>query len=115
VIAAAISLHGLLSYNVAQRRQEIGIRMALGAGRAAVLGLILREGLAIITVGIIGGLAGAVALTRLLRALLFDVSPTDPLTFVVVAAVLAGIALVATLLPARRAARVDPLPALRAE
>jgi putative ABC transport system permease protein len=115
VILAAIGVHGLLSYNVAQRRQEIGIRMALGAGRGAVLGLILREGLAIIAAGIIGGLAGAVGLTRLLRALLFNVSPTDPLTFVVVAAVLAGLALVATLLPARRATRVDPLPALRAE
>jgi putative ABC transport system permease protein len=115
VILAAIGVHGLLSYNVAQRRQEIGIRMALGAGRAAVVGLILREGLAITAAGMIGGLAGAVALTRLLRALLFDVSPTDPLTFVVVAAVLGAVALVATLLPARRAARVDPLPALRAE
>jgi ABC-type antimicrobial peptide transport system permease subunit len=89
--------------------------MALGAGRGAVLGLVLREGLAIITAGLIVGLAGAVALTRLLQALLFGVSPTDPLTFVVVAAVLTAIALVATLLPARRAARVDPLPALRTE
>ncbi len=115
VILAAIGVHGLLSYNVAQRRQEIGIRMALGAGRAAVLGLILRDGLAIIAAGMIGGLAGAVALTRLLRALLFDLSPTDPLTFAGVAAVLTGVALVATLLPARRASRVDPLPALRAE
>ena len=115
VILAAIGVHGLLSYNVARRRQEIGIRMALGAGRGAVLGLVLREGLVIITAGLIVGLAGAVALTRLLRALLFGVSPTDPLTFVVVAAVLTVIALVATLLPARRAARVDPLPALRTE
>jgi predicted permease len=115
VVLAAIGVHGLLSYNVEQRRQEIGIRMALGAGRAAVLGLILREGLAIIAAGMIGGLAGAVALTRLLRALLFDVSPTDPVTLAGVAAVLTGVALVATLLPARRASRVDPLPALRAE
>jgi putative ABC transport system permease protein len=115
VVLAAIGVHGLLSYNVAQRRQEIGIRMALGAGRAAVLGLILREGFAIVAAGIFGGIAGAIALTRLLRALLFDVSPTDPVTFVVVAAILTGIALIATLLPARRASRVDPLPALRAE
>ena len=115
VILAAIGVHGLLSYNVARRRQEIGIRMALGAGRGAVLGLVLREGLVIITAGLIVGLAGALALTRLLQALLFGVSPTDPLTFVVVAAVLTAIALVATLLPARRAARVDPLPALRTE
>jgi putative ABC transport system permease protein len=115
VILAAIGVHGLLSYNVARRRQEIGIRMALGAGRGAVLALILREGLAIVTAGLIVGLAGAVALTRLLQALLFGVSPTDPLTFAVVAAVLTVVALVATLLPARRAARVDPLPALRTE
>ena len=115
VILAAIGVHGLLSYTVARRRQEIGIRMALGAGRGAVLGLILREGLVIVTAGLIVGLAGAVALTRLLQALLFGVSPTDPLTFVVVAGVLMVIALVATLLPARRAARVDPLPALRTE
>ena len=115
VILAAIGVHGLLSYNVARRRQEIGIRMALGAGRGAVLGLVLREGLVIITAGLIVGLAGALALTRLLQALLFGVSPTDPLTFVVVAAVLTVVALVATLLPARRAARVDPLPALRTE
>jgi putative ABC transport system permease protein len=115
VILAAIGVHGLLSYNVAQRRQEIGIRIALGAGRGAVLGLIVREGVGIIFAGLIGGLAGALVLTRLLQALLFGVSPTDPLTFVVVAAVLAAVALMATLLPARRAARVDPLPALRAE
>jgi predicted permease len=115
VILAAIGVHGLLSYNVAQRRQEIGIRIALGAGRGAVLGLIVREGVGIIFAGLISGLAGAVVLTRLLQALLFGVSPTDPLTFVVVAAVLAAVALLATLLPARRAARVDPLPALRTE
>jgi putative ABC transport system permease protein len=115
VILAAIGIHGLLSYNVAQRRQEIGIRIALGAGRGAVLGLILREGMVIIVAGLIGGLTGALLLTRLLQALLFGVSPTDPLTFVVVAAVLTAVALVATLLPARRAVRVDPLPALRTE
>jgi putative ABC transport system permease protein len=115
VILAAIGLHGLLSYNVAQRRQEIGIRIALGAGRGAVLGLILREGAGIIFAGLIAGLAGAVVLTRLLQALLFGVSPTDPLTFVVVAAVLTAVAFAATLLPARRAACVDPLPALRTE
>jgi putative ABC transport system permease protein len=115
VILAAIGVHGLLSYNVAQRRQEIGIRIALGAGRGAVLGLILREGVGIIFAGLIGGLAGAVVLTRLLQALLFGVSPTDPLTFVVVAAVLTAVAFVATLLPALRAARVNPLPTLRPE
>jgi ABC-type antimicrobial peptide transport system permease subunit len=115
VILAAIGVHGLLSYNVTRRRQEIGIRMALGAGRGAVLALVMREGLVIVTAGLIVGLAGALALTRLLQALLFGVSPTDPLTFVMVAAVLTAIALIATLLPARRASQVDPLPALRTE
>jgi putative ABC transport system permease protein len=115
VVLAAIGVHGLLSYSVARRRQEIGIRMALGADRAAVLGLILREGLAIITGGLAVGLAGAIASTRLLQGLLFDVSPTDPVTFMAVAASLTAVALAATLLPARRAARVDPLPALRTE
>jgi putative ABC transport system permease protein len=115
VVLAAIGVHGLLSYDVAQRRQELGIRMALGASRSAILGLILREGAAIVATGVICGLGGAIALTRLLRALLFDVSPTDPLTFVLVVAVLTSVALAATMLPARRAARVDPLPALRTE
>src|SRR6185503_8447135 len=98
VVLAAIGVHGLLSYTVARRRQEIGIRMALGADRSAVLGLILRDGLVIIAGGLALGLGGAVALTRLLRALLFDVSPTDPLTFAAVAVALAAVALMATLL-----------------
>ena len=116
VILAAIGVHGLLSYNVARRRQEIGIRMALLAPAAVTCcSLILREGLVIITAALIVGLAGAVALTRLLQALLFGVSPTDPLTFVVVAGVLTAVAFVATVIPARRAARVDPLIALRSE
>ena len=113
LVLAAIGIHGLLSYSVARRRQEIGIRMALGAGQASVLGLFVRDGLVVIAFGLGAGLAGAAALTRLLRTLLFGVSPTDPLTFAGVAAVLGGIALAATLIPARRAARVDPLLALR--
>ena len=115
VILAAIGVHGLLSYDVARRRQEIGIRMALGAGRGAVLGLILRDGVVIVAAGLICGIAGALALTRLLRALLFGVSPTDPWTIAAVAILLGMVALAATALPARRAARVDPLPALRSE
>jgi putative ABC transport system permease protein len=112
---AALGIHGLLSYNVAARRQEIGIRMALGARRADVLGLVMREGLGLVAFGLVFGLAGALALTRLLRTLLYDVSATDPVTFITVAALLSAVAIAATLAPARRASRVDPLVAIRAE
>ncbi|MGH9309543.1 MAG: ABC transporter permease [Vicinamibacterales bacterium] len=115
LLLAAVGIHGLFSFAVAGRRREIGIRVALGASRAAVLVLFLRDSLTVIVAGVAGGLAGAFALTRLLRALLFGVTPTDPLTFALVALILAGVALLATLAPARRATRVDPLPALRSE
>jgi putative ABC transport system permease protein len=115
LLLAATGIHGLLSYSVARRRHEIGIRMALGAGRGAVLALIVRDGALVIGAGLICGLAGALALTRLLRAFLFGVTPTDPTAFLAVAAVLSVVAMAATLAPARRAARVDPLTALRSE
>jgi putative ABC transport system permease protein len=115
LLLAATGIHGLLSYSVARRRHEIGIRMALGAGRGAVLALIVRDGALVIGAGLICGLAGALALTRLLRAFLFGVTPTDPMAFLAVAAVLSVVAMTATLAPARRAARVDPLTALRSE
>jgi len=115
LILAAVGIHGLVSYNVERRRQEIGIRMAVGAGRADVYRLILREGAVVIAGALGAGLLGALLLTRLLRTLLFDVSPADATSLLIVAVVLTVVAFAATLMPARRAASTDPLAALRSE
>jgi putative ABC transport system permease protein len=115
LILAAVGIHGLVSYNVERRRQEIGIRMAVGAGRADVYRLILREGGVVIAGALCAGLAGALLLTRLLRTLLFDVSPADATALLIVSVVLTVVAFAATLMPARRAASTDPLAALRSE
>ena len=112
---AAVGIYGVLAYVVSQRTQEIGIRLAIGADRSQVLGMVLRQGLLLAGVGIVAGLAGAFALTRVMKGLLYNVRPTDPLTFAAVAAALLLIALLASLLPARRATRVSPISALRAE
>ncbi|MGH9314291.1 MAG: ADOP family duplicated permease, partial [Vicinamibacterales bacterium] len=112
---AAVGVHGVLSYGVAQRTREIGIRMALGARPASVLRLIVGQGVLLAAVGVALGLAGAIALTRLLATLLLGVTPTDAATLTVVILVLAGTAVLASYLPARRAMRVDPSVALRAE
>jgi putative ABC transport system permease protein len=111
----AIGIYGLLAYTVGQRTQEIGIRMALGAEHSAVLRLVLHRGIALTTVGIVLGLAGAAALTRYLSAMLHDLTPLDPTTYVVVAMLFAAVAVVASYLPARRATQVDSMVALRCE
>ena len=115
LLLAAIGTYGVLSYLVSERRQEIGIRMALGAERRTLLSMVMKHGLQLAVVGLILGLVGAFAVTRLMQTLLFNVRPADPPTMVAVAAVIAGVAIIACYVPARRATRVDPLIALRAE
>jgi len=115
LLLAAIGIYGVVAYSVSQRMHEFGIRIALGAQAGNVIGMVLGASGWLMLVGVAAGLAGSFALTRLLKALLFEVSPTDPLTFVIVAGGLAGIALLATLVPARRATRIDPVSALRDE
>ena len=110
---AAIGTYGILSYSVSERTKEIGIHMALGATRGSILGLVLGQGLRLTIVGLIGGLAAATVLTRLLQAQLFNVSSTDPVTLTAVAGFIGLVALVACYVPARRATRVDPMVTLR--
>ena len=116
LLLASIGLYGVASYSVAQRTREIGVRMALGARPSSVLGLVLRRSLVLVAAGLVIGLGGAVALSLLVPAeLLATVSPRDPATFAATALLLAAVALVATYVPARRATKIDPLLALRAE
>jgi putative ABC transport system permease protein len=112
---AGVGIHGVISYAVARRTREIGVRMALGARAPEVLGLVLRQGLLLAGLGVLAGLAGALALRRVVAGMLFGVAPSDPLTLAAVAAVLLAVALVACYAPARRAANVDPAVALRCE
>jgi putative ABC transport system permease protein len=112
---ACVGIYGVISYVVGQRTHEIGIRIALGARRGDVLRLILGQGTRLIVLGIAIGIGGAVGLTRLMASQLFQVSSTDPLTFAVVALTLVLVALAACYVPARRAAKVEPMVALRYE
>ncbi|MEW5927749.1 MAG: ABC transporter permease [Gemmatimonadota bacterium] len=115
LVLAAVGVYGLLAFHVGQRRHEIGVRLALGAHTGDVLRMVLRQGMALVALGIAAGLIVALVVTRLLESLLFGVSPTDPLTFAAVPLALCAVALLASWLPARRAARTDPMTALRTE
>jgi putative ABC transport system permease protein len=115
LLLAALGTYGVLSYLVTERRREIGIRMALGAKREAVLRSLMAYGLKLACIGLAVGLAGALALTRWMETLLFEVRPTDPATLVSVAAVITFVATIACLVPAHRATRFDPIAALREE
>jgi len=115
LLLTLVGLYGVLAYSVSRRTREIGIRMALGAQRGNVLRLVLNEGLRVATVGIAAGLLGALAIVRVMRNLLYDITPTDPVTFVAISLLLGAVALLACWVPARRAAKVDPMEALRYE
>ena len=114
VTLTTIGVYGVTAYSVTQRRREIGIRMALGAAHADVLRMVMRHGLKLTVLGVAAGLAAAFGVTRLIASLLY-VSPTDGVTFAAISVLLAAVAMLASLLPARRATRVDPLVALRQE
>ena len=115
MLIATCGPYGLMAYAVTQRRREIGVRMALGATRRDVLRLVLTHAIRIVVAGLIAGLIGAAGVTRVLQTFLFGVTPTDPIVFTIVTLLLLAVGLMAAWLPARRATRIDPCAALRAE
>jgi putative ABC transport system permease protein len=115
LVLAAVGIYGVMSYAVAQRTQEIGVRLALGAAERQIFGLVVGESLKLAVVGLAIGLAGSIAVGRALQRLLFGVQGTDAVTFAVTAALLVLVAFLASYLPARRAMRIDPMEALRVE
>ena len=115
MILATIGIYGVISYSVAQRTREVGVRVALGASRSQVVGLVLRQGGALVAAGVVLGLAIAFGATRLLTNLLYGIAPTDLVTFAGVPLVLGAVAVIASWVPARRASRIDPLVAMRAD
>jgi putative ABC transport system permease protein len=115
LLLAAVGIYGVMSYMVTQRTQEIGIRIALGAQRGDIMRLVLRNGMMLLALGVILGVAGAFSVGRYIQSLLFEVRSTDAMTFAIVPLILALVAFVACYLPARRAMRVDPIIALRFE
>jgi putative ABC transport system permease protein len=115
LLLAAVGLYGVLAFTVSQRVREVGIRMALGAQKGNVLTLVITQGMKLALAGVAIGLAAALALTRVIRGLLYGITPTDPVTFLAVILVLVATALLACWLPARQAANLDPMQALRDE
>jgi ABC-type antimicrobial peptide transport system permease subunit len=113
LVLGAIGVYGVVAYAVAQRTQEIGVRLALGAPRSSIVAMVVRNGLGYTTAGLVAGLVGAVALARTLQGLVYDVSTTDPITYTAVALSVLGVSLLASWIPARRASRADPVLAMR--
>jgi putative ABC transport system permease protein len=115
VLLSAVGIYGVLAYAVGQRTREFGVRTALGARSRDVLAMVLTQGLRLTSIGIAIGLAGAIALTRYIEGMLYDITPLDPLTYISVVALFVAVTSIASYLPARRATRIDPMAALRYE